>query len=506
MMPGRAFRKRLLRGAGFAVLLAVVSVQIQSQRAPANAEPARAATSTIKSGYQVGADRCGQGSLAFPKLRIGMRPGYCAGLVASEGDGLVFPRTIVQVPDSRLFVVADMGGWGPARGRLLLLDPQAPEGHRLKVLMSKIDFPHGLAVGIDRRVYASTDQKIFRFDPLAEKPETTVEVILQGLPGRRVTLSDGTKIAESEHPLKHFVFDRTGRIYLNIGAPTDSCTTKGATETKPCAAGEGAAPFAAIWTFAPPASGIFPALQPGDPNPAREIYARGLRNSMGLAMHPQFPDDGFAFFQAENGRDLPELSRPNEELNLLEKDKHYGWPYCYDLSTSSAEYRTFLQGNTPYRQLCTSSPLYKQPYSLVPPHAAPLSMFYYQGEKFPELKGKLIMGLHGYRPTGSRVIFYDVDAKGFPTVSPPPVRYNVSCATPQVFRTEQQPQVPAVPFNELIAEWYKVNGVRPRGAPVGMTVASDGAIWLVEDRNKSILRIDLDPAAATGTSLPCSAG
>ena len=30
-------------------------------------------------------------------------------------------------------------------------------------------------------------------------------------------------------------------------------------------------------------------------------------------------------------------------------------------------------------------------------------MFYYEGAKFPELKGKLVVGLHGYRPTGSRI-------------------------------------------------------------------------------------------------------
>ena len=63
------------------------------------------------------------------------------------------------------------------------------------------------------------------------------------------------------------------------------------------------------------------------------------------------------------------------------------------------------------------------------------------------------------------------------------------------FRTEREAQVAAAPFNELISGWHKVNGVRPHGAPVGMTVASDGAIWLVEDKNQTIVRIDVDPAA-----------
>jgi hypothetical protein len=130
-------------------------------------------------------------------------------------------------------------------------------------------------------------------------------------------------------------------------------------------------------------------------------------------------------------------------------------------------------------------------------------MLHYAGEKFPELAGKLLVGLHGYRPTGSRVIVYDVDAKGFPVVKPPPVRYAVSCASPQVFRTEQEPQVAAAPFDELISDWHKAEGVRPQGAPVGLAVADDGAIWLVEDKNKTVIRIDRDPTASV-SRLPCS--
>ena len=131
-------------------------------------------------------------------------------------------------------------------------------------------------------------------------------------------------------------------------------------------------------------------------------------------------------------------------------------------------------------------------------------MFYYGGGKFAELQGKLVVGLHGYRPTGSRIIFYDVDDKGFPKISPPPVRYHVSCAAEpsRAFQTGQKAEVAAAPFTELVTEWHKVNGIRPQGAPVGMTVASDGAIWLVEDHNKTVIRID-SAASQAPDLLPC---
>ncbi|UQR65265.1 PQQ-dependent sugar dehydrogenase [Bradyrhizobium sp. C-145] len=454
-----------------------------------------------RGGYAIGTDNCGSGDLAFPRIQIDMKAGFCTGLVASEDDRLKFPRAIIQVPGRDLFVVADMGGWGHTDGRLLLLDPRAPQGQRLRELLTGVEYPFGLVIGPDRKLYASTAETIFRFDPLADNPRGTVETIIRRMPGRRISLPDGTRLDESAHPLKQFVFDRSGRLFVNIGSHSDDCITP-APITKPCAAAEGASAMASIWLYTPPAGGVFPALQPSDPDPPHTVYARGLRNSMALALHPNFPDSGYAFLQGENGRDLPDIFKPNEEINAIEQGRHYGWPYCYDVSTPSPEFRGVLQSGV-YKSLCTANALYKPPLSLMPPHGAPLAMLYYHGTKFPELEGKLLVGLHGYRPTGSRVLIYDVDDHGFPKPVPAPVHYHVSCAAdPTLSFLTDAGEVAAAPFEELISGWHRVNGARPHGAPVGMTVAEDGAIWLVEDKNKTVIRID----RATGDApapLPC---
>jgi hypothetical protein len=44
-------------------------------------------------------------------------------------------------------------------------------------------------------------------------------------------------VEESSHALKHFIFDKTGRIFVNVGSHSDDCLTR-APITKPCAAGD----------------------------------------------------------------------------------------------------------------------------------------------------------------------------------------------------------------------------------------------------------------------------
>lgn len=126
-------------------LFAVAVVGVLLGLAPASSESLR------RSGYAIGTESCGSGDLAFPRLQIDMKAGFCAGLVASEEDHLKFPRSIVQVPGRDLFVVADMGGWGHTDGRLLLLDPHAPLGQRFKELLTGLEYPFGLVIGPDKK-------------------------------------------------------------------------------------------------------------------------------------------------------------------------------------------------------------------------------------------------------------------------------------------------------------------------------------------------------------------
>lgn len=120
---------------GIAFLTAAVLAVMSQGPAASSAEPER------KSGYAIGTEQCGSGALSFARLKIDMKKGFCAGLVASEGDDLKFPRSIIQIPGHEQFVVSDMGGWNQVAGRLLLLDPHAVQGKRIKELVTGLDYP-----------------------------------------------------------------------------------------------------------------------------------------------------------------------------------------------------------------------------------------------------------------------------------------------------------------------------------------------------------------------------
>jgi glucose/arabinose dehydrogenase len=113
-------------------------------------------------------------------------------------------------------------------------------------------------------------------------------------------------------------------------------------------------------------------------------------------------------------------------------------------------------------------------------------MTWYQGAMFPRLKGKLLMSWHGYRSTGGRLV-------GLRR------RRRRRAADPRqgvfpIYPTGSRPfgAGPAAQAQVLTPGWGRVEGLRPQGTPVGIAVATDGAIWVADDKNASIIRFAVD--------------
>ena len=399
----------------------------------------------------------------YPQAKIGTKQGTCIGVVAEANDIIKWrkPRRIVQVPNTKQFIITDMGGWKRGRGAVWLLDT-ATTPVKVSALLTGLKLPHGLEIGPKGLFYVGETDRIFRFRLEGQKA-VNIETVVSRLP-------DFTK---HNHPLTQFIFDHQNNLIVNVGAPSDQCqedkrevfcssvnntlTTHAAIRRYPYI------PVANLW-------GI-----------DYSIVASGLRNSMALSSHKSG-----TLLQAENSIDLPGLHEPFEELNLIEEGGFYGWPYCYDNDKVNRLWPTHG------RRICHDPAKHRRPWILLPAHAAPLDMRYYNGEMFTSLKGKLLISWHGYRQTGHRLVSYAVDNKGLP-IRATSANYQVdpeSGTTNSAFSTTSFPSVKNVAQgDEIISQFNAVLGVRPRGRPAGITVAEDGSIWIVDDVNKALLRL-----------------
>ncbi len=398
----------------------------------------------------------------FPRLEIGTVRGVCAGLVLGPTRGsavrrIALPRSLVQLSDTR-WLVSDLGAWDKSTGAVweLILRPGQPA--EAKRLLSKLSLPHAMARGPDGRIYVGEMRRIFRFDPEAADPLSTVEMVVSGLPDNTFHLH--------RHPLSKFVFAPDGAMLVNVGALSDQCGSSRDRSGNPCLESETGEQSAGIRRY--------PLASPGRWSSEYTVHAKGLRNSVALGVH-----SSGTVVQAENSIDLESRWAPFEELNVIEPGRHYGWPYCMDMTTAAPAWRD--RG-----PMDCHSPAHTRPHALLPPHAAPLDLTWYEGSMFPALKGRMLMTFHGHRSVGGRIVSFAVDANGVPTPDSN-ARFPYYPGGTRAYGVG-----PAVTPVVLTPGWGLVPGKRPQGSPVGLAVADDGAIWATDDRAGLIIRFAQD--------------
>ena len=384
-----------------------------------------------------------QGECAgYPRVALTAPKGWCVGLVADASDGLLMPRRLIEVAPGR-FWITDMGTWDAHRGRLLELNTAGQPGDkgRVRVLAKGLDRPHGLARGPDGRIYIGEAGSVWR-TPLANIER---EDVLRDLP------SDGA------HPLKELVFGRRGRIFLNIGSATDACRDDQQKQALPCAETTGPRPRAAVYE-----------AQLGGPDFKLQVFrpfSLGLRNSLGLALTQDTTNGAERLWQAENSVDYSDRRLPAEELNELRRGTHHGWPYC----VSNEAGRSVAARGYEKRAQC-DKPDHQAPFEAWPAHVAPLQLLAVPpvpaGQTEQPWSGRLLAVWHGHRAQGHRVVAWRLGPDGRPTGE----REN------------------------LVSGWMAMPGLRPQGTPAGITLDSQGRLWVVEDRNRTVLVVAPDSA------------
>lgn len=135
----------------------------------------------------------------------------------------------------------------------------------------------------------------------------------------------------------------------------------------------------------------------GKPDYRGEIYAMGIRNSMGLAIHPTTGE----LWETENG------PQGGDELNVILPGKNYGWP----IISYGRSYSGDMIGETgPVKAPAVADGM-EQPLLFWSPSLALTGITFYTGDRFPEWKDSVFVGaLMGEQI--QRIVF---NLRGLPT-------------------------------------------------------------------------------------------
>ncbi|WP_102126944.1 PQQ-dependent sugar dehydrogenase [Deinococcus planocerae] len=150
----------------------------------------------------------------------------------------------------------------------------------------------------------------------------------------------------------------------------------------------------------------------------REVYARGLRHTIGFGWHPVTG----TFYGMDMSMDWHGDDLPPEELNVIERGRNYGWPFCYadrrpDPYTNSSQ----IPGRITKAEFCDLTQGSVLTYTA---HASPIALNFYTGAQFPaEYRGDAFVAFRGSwnrsAPSGYEIARVNFDAQNRPTAIQP---------------------------------------------------------------------------------------
>jgi glucose/arabinose dehydrogenase len=266
-------------------------------------------------------------------------------------SGLGSPRFMALSPDNVLFVTAI------GEGAVVALPDRNKDGKSDESItfIKGLKRPHGLAFNDGYLYVGETNQVVrYKYNGFDKEPGKK-EIIVPNIPTKN-------------HFTRTVSFGPDGKMYVSIGSSCNVCIEKDKKR-------------ASIMRFNPDGS-------------EGEIFATGVRNSVGLTWNPVTHE----LWATDNGRDWLGDNLPPDEVNIIQENKDYGWPYCYGDKIPDPDFKDSKKCED------TIAPIVE-----LQAHSAPLGLTFYEGKMFPsEYRGDLFIAFHGSWnrsiPTGYKVV------------------------------------------------------------------------------------------------------
>lgn len=343
---------------------------------------------------------------SLPLEEINLPEGFTISIYA---DNLKNARSMALSPDGTLFVGTQKEG-NIYAVRDTDGDFKADETY---VIDSGLRSPNGVAIK-DGDLYIADVENLWIY--------RNVESDLQNPVSRELIYDDYPK--DFHHGWKYIAFGPDGKLYVPVGAPCNICESQNEL-------------YASITRMDPDGSN-------------REIYAHGVRNTVGFTWHP---DTGEMWF-TDNGRDLMGDEVPPCELNkVTEAGQHYGYPYCHGGSIKDPEFGD--------KYPCDD---FVKPEQQLGPHVAPLGIKFYDGNQFPEdYNGHAFIAEHGSWNRSKKI------------------GYRIS-----MVRIENNE---AVSYETFADGWLDDEAQEVWGRPVDVLIMPDGSMLVSDDMANVIYRI-----------------
>ncbi len=344
--------------------------------------------------------------------------------VEEFATGFKNPRLIRTAPNGDLFVAE-------SQANLIRVFRQGKNGDKPEVneiYSSDLKQPFGIAfypLGPNPRyIYVGNTESIVRF-PYKNgdiKANGKPEVVVPDIPS-------GARLTGGGHWTRDIAFTRDGKkMLVSVGSRSNVNENPALSETD----------RADVLEFNPDGTG-------------RRVYASGIRNAVGIAVHPETGE----LWGSVNERDGLGDDLVPDYVTRIKENGFYGWPWYY------------IGPNQDPRHTGKFPELRDKvivPDVLLQSHSASLEMVFYTGKMFPtEYRNEIFAAEHGSWNRAKRTGY-------------------------KVIRVPQKNGVPTGEYEDFMTGFVTPQG-DVWGRPVGVAVAKDGSLFVTDDGSNTIWRV-----------------